>query len=91
MDGQVESLRQHGETKRGREKQAARVVEQETGEGEHNKSGGAEEVEGVADDVRKVFTEEGRGVLQVCVAHWNSGLAVSFFSIVDFRAPWGCA
>lgn len=53
--------------------------------------GGAEEVEGVADDVRKVFTEEGRVVLQVCVTHWNGGLAVSSFSIVDFRAPWGCA
>lgn len=40
VDGQVESIRQREETKRGREKQAARVEEQETGEGEHNKSGG---------------------------------------------------
>lgn len=40
-------------------------------------------VEGAADDVRKVFTEEGRGVLQACVTPRNGGFAADVSSIVD--------
>lgn len=58
----------------------------------------------MADDVRKVFTEEGRGVLQACVTPRNGGLAaeVRFFLLLYCRfaiarapiqreIPWGCA